>query len=154
MNRRHKYEQVMWSCGLWPLTLRMAGLKLCASLRSELRSCWKPCSSAGEAAVGELCWDATCCSRHTLVRVTNNRSHSSNCTSYSTDRPNKSQTNTITQQKTTLSWAVIQMMCWHLVNIIKIRCCQTPPLHIFLHKWSLNMFSKYNIKLINSFIWI
>lgn len=89
MNLRQKYEQVMWSCGLWPLTLRMAGLKLWASLRSELRSCWKPCSSAGEAAVGELCWDATCCSRHTLVRVTNNRSHSSNCTSYSTDR-NKS----------------------------------------------------------------
>ncbi len=145
----------MWSCGVWPLTLRMAGLKLCASLRSELRSCWKPCSSAGEAAVGELCWDATCCSRHTLVRVTNNRSHSSNCTSYSTDRPNKSETNTITQQKTTLSWAVIQMMCWHLVNIIKIRCCQTPPQMFNTHSYftyfymDLNMFSKYKIKLIN-----
>ena len=72
-------------------TLRIAGLKLCASLRRELRSCWKPWSSGGEAW-----WTPTeplvptdpvptgvvpcCCRRHTLVLITNNRSHKSNWT--------------------------------------------------------------------------
>lgn len=90
------------------LTLRMAGLKLWASLRRELRSCWKPCSSAGEAAEAELCWpvagEHTCCSRHTLVRVTSSRSHSNNCTSYrdrekGTRRQRKQIINTVTSSQ-------------------------------------------------------
>lgn len=80
------YESHVCVCVCVCLTLRMAGRKLWASLRRELRSCWKPCSSAGEAAEVELCWgdagEQICCSRHRLVRVTSSRSHSNNCTNY------------------------------------------------------------------------
>lgn len=72
-------------------TLRIAGLKLCANFRRELRSCWKPWSSGGEAwwsPAGPLVPADTdpvgpapcCCRRHTLVLITSNRSHKSNWT--------------------------------------------------------------------------
>lgn len=67
----------------------MAGLKLWASLRRELRSCWNPWSSGGEA-----CWTPggpllttgpdpaglapCCCSCQTLVLIRSSRSHNCN----------------------------------------------------------------------------
>lgn len=80
---------------IWGLrTLLMAGLKLCASLRRELRSCWKPCSSGGEAwwsPAGPLLptdpdpagpTPCCCCRRHTLVLITSRRSHKSSWTTW------------------------------------------------------------------------
>lgn len=70
------------------LTLRTAGLKLWANFRRELRSCWKPWSSKGDAwwtPEGQLlpgCLAPCCCRRHTLVLITSRRSHNSSWTTY------------------------------------------------------------------------
>lgn len=70
------------------LTRRTAGLKLWANFRRELRSCWNPWSSIGEAwwtPEGQLvpgCLFPCCWRRHTLVLIKSRRSHNSSWTTY------------------------------------------------------------------------